>query len=216
MAWNSWNRFRCDINEGLIKEVARAIVSSGLRDAGFQYVNVDDCWMEKRGSDGHIVPFESKFPSGMKSLADYIHSLGLKFGIYSDTGNTTCEGYPGSFGYEHIDAADYASWGVDYLKYDYCGMEEHTLPPQQYYTVMRDALNVTGRPILYSLCNRGTGQPHLWGKGIGNSWRTGRDVFAVWDEPQARDAMRLPSFLQSITTAVGDMASYAKYAGFAC
>mmetsp|Transcript_37616 Transcript_37616/g.85405 ORF Transcript_37616/g.85405 Transcript_37616/m.85405 type:complete len:520 (-) Transcript_37616:720-2279(-) len=213
MGWSSWNRFRCDINEALIKEVAQAIVSTGLRDVGFQYVNIDDCWMEKRDASGHIVPFASKFPSGMKILADYIHSLGLKFGLYSDTGNTTCEGHPGSFGYEYLDAADYASWGVDYLKYDFCGMDQSTLPPQYYYTVMRDALNETGRPILYSLCSWGTGSPYLWGREVANSWRTGRDVFAVWDEPTARGLMHLPSFLQSVTTAVEDMASHTEYAG---
>ena len=190
MGWNSWNRFRCEgMNEHLIKEVARAMVSSGLRDAGYRYVNVDDCWQEKRGADGHIVPFASKFPSGMKALGDYIHDLGLKFGIYSCAGNYTCEGWPGSYGHEAIDAADYASWGVDYLKYDYCGFEkipDHGADPKRYYSIMRDALNATGRPILYSLCNWGTGGPHVWGHGVGNSWRTGRDVFAVWDEQSAR------------------------------
>ena len=159
MGWNSWNAFRCDINENLIRQVARALVDSGLRDAGYKYVNIDDCWMHKRGADGHIIPFKDKFPSGMRALGDYIHSLGLKFGIYSDTGNTTCEGYPGSYGHEAIDAADYASWGVDYLKYDYCGMERARHPPKHYYALMRDALNATGRPVLFSLCNWGTASP---------------------------------------------------------
>jgi alpha-galactosidase len=219
MGWNSWNRFRCEgLNEDLIKEVASAIVSTGLRDAGYQYVNIDDCWMEKRGPDGHIIPFASKFPSGMKALGDFIHGLGLKFGIYSCAGNKTCEGFPASFGYEAIDAADYASWGVDYLKYDYCGMETHadanTLQgAKKYYTVMRDALNATGRPILYSLCNWGMGQPHLWGMEVANSWRTGRDVFATWDERETREVLRLPGFLQSIETAIEQQAGYAENAG---
>ena len=107
MGWNSWNQFRCDINEDLIREVARAIVSSGLRDARYRYINVDDCWQEYRGLDGHIVPSHKRFPSGMRALGDYIHGLGLKFGIYSDTGKLTCENFPGSKGYEKLDAADY-------------------------------------------------------------------------------------------------------------
>ena len=109
MGWNSWNQFRCDINEGLIREVARAMVSSGLRDAGYRYVNVDDCWQEYRAPDGHIVPNRKKFPSGMRALGDYIHGLGLKFGIYSDTAKLTCENFPGSMGYEKLDAADYGN-----------------------------------------------------------------------------------------------------------
>ena len=109
MGWNSWNQFRCDINEGLIREVARAMVSSGLRDAGYCYVNVDDCWQEYRAPDGHIVPNRKKFPSGMRALGDYIHGLGLKFGIYSDTARLTCENFPGSMGYEELDAADYGN-----------------------------------------------------------------------------------------------------------
>ncbi len=120
----SWNFFRCNINETLIREVADAMVATGLRDAGYKYVNIDDCWMEKRDPVTHrIQPFKDKFPNGLKAVADYVHSKGLKFGVYSDTGNHTCEGYPGSWGFEKLDAQTYAEWGVDYLKYDYCGME---------------------------------------------------------------------------------------------
>ena len=215
MGWNSWNRFRCEgLNEDLILEVAMAMVDSGLRDAGYKYVNIDDCWMERRGDDGHIVPHPKKFPSGMKALGDKIHRLGMKFGIYSCAGEKTCEGWPGSYGYEKIDAADYASWGVDYLKYDFCGFEKvkQQQTPRHYYTVMRDALNATGRPILYSMCNWGVGQPHLWGHEVANSWRTGRDVFAAWDEHAARSELRLPGFLQSIETAIEQQATYAPHA----
>lgn len=159
----SWNFFRCNINETLIKQVADAMVATGLRDAGYQYVNIDDCWMEKRDPKTNvIIPFKDKFPKGLKPVADYIHSKGLKFGVYSDTGNHTCEGYPGSWGYEALDAKTYAEWGVDYLKYDYCGMEKTMVSVQASYEIMRDALNATGRPILYSLCSWGSGQPHLW------------------------------------------------------
>ena len=192
-------------------------VSSGLRDAGYTYVNIDDCWMaSKRSADGHLQAHPQRFPSGMKALGDYIHSRGLKFGIYSCAGHTTCEGHPASFGYEKVDAADWASWGVDYLKYDFCGLEK--VPPKQkvpkeLYAIMRDALNATGRPIMYSLCNWGTGGPHLWGQETGNSWRTGRDVFAVWDEHSARSVLKLPGYLQSVMTAIEDLAQHHPYAG---
>ena len=216
--WNAWNSIRCEgLNEQLIREVADAMVSSGLRDAGYTYVNIDDCWMAtKRSADGHLKPHPQRFPSGMKVLGDYIHSKGLKFGIYSCAGHTTCEGHPASFGYEHIDAADWASWGVDYLKYDFCGLERvppDKKRPKELYSVMRDALNATGRPILYSLCNWGTGGPHRWGHETGNSWRTGRDVFAVWDEHTARTVEKLPGYLQSVMTAIEDLAEHHPYAG---
>ncbi|GAX82413.1 hypothetical protein CEUSTIGMA_g9841.t1 [Chlamydomonas eustigma] len=212
MGWNSWNFFRCNINETLIKEVADALVANGLRDAGYKYVNIDDCWMEKRGADGEIQPFKNKFPNGMKAVADYVHSKGLKFGVYSDTGNHTCEGYPGSWGYEKQDAQTYAKWGVDYLKYDYCGMEKTTVSVRTSYETMRDALNATGRPILFSLCSWGSGQPHLWGQEVGNSWRTGIDLFAVWDAEQAK-RLKLPSFLQPVSTAIKQQEQYAEFAG---
>ena len=120
MGWNSWNHFRCEINEKVIKETADAMVSSGMKAAGYQYVIIDDCWQKSRDKNGKIVPDKSKFPNGMKAVADYVHSKGLKFGIYSDAGIKTCGGYPGSRGYEFIDAETYAEWGVDYLKYDWC------------------------------------------------------------------------------------------------
>ena len=112
MGWSSWNQFRCDIDEAMLREVARSLVSTGLRDAGYRYLNVDDCWQTHRASDGHIQPDAKKFPSGMKALGDYMHSLGLRLGIYSDAGNVTCEMRPGSYGYEREDAADYAEWGA--------------------------------------------------------------------------------------------------------
>ena len=209
MGWNSWNPFRCEgLNEALIREIADAMVSTGLRDQGYTYVNIDDCWMaEQRDAGGHLLPHPERFPSGMKALGDYIHSKGLKFGIYSCAGYVTCEGHPASFGHERIDAADWASWGVDYLNYDFCGLDKvptSEKDPKRLYSVMRDALNATGRPIVFSLCNWGTGQPHLWGHDVGNSWRTGRDVFAVWDEYAARKVHKLPGYLQSIMTAIDD------------
>jgi alpha-galactosidase len=175
MGWNSWNRFACDINEDLIKETARAIVDRGLKDAGYIYVNIDDCWHGERDSLGFITADPVRFPSGIKALADYIHSLGLKFGIYSDAGWKTCGGRPGSRGYEFQDAMKYAEWGVDYLKYDWCNTEG--LKAEGAYLTMRDALYKAGRPILFSLCEWGDNKPWLWGKPIGHMWRTTGDIY---------------------------------------
>lgn len=179
MGWNSWNKFGCDVNEDLIKQTADAMVSSGMKDAGYQYVVIDDCWQVDRDKDGHIVPDPKHFPSGIKALADYVHSKGLKFGIYSDTGTKTCAGRPGSRGYEFQDARQYAAWGVDYLKYDWCNTS--TQNPQASYTLMRDALKASGRPIVFSICEWGTSKPWLWAKDVGNMWRTTGDIKDRWE-----------------------------------
>ncbi len=120
MGWNSWNKFQCDIDEAKVRSTADAMVASGMKDAGYEYVIIDDCWHGQRDAHGDIQPDPKKFPSGVKALADYVHSKGLKFGIYSDAGDKTCAGRPGSLGHEYQDAAQYAAWGVDYLKYDWC------------------------------------------------------------------------------------------------
>jgi alpha-galactosidase len=174
MGWNSWNKFACDINERLVRETADAMVSSGMKDAGYQYIVIDDCWQISRDMQGNIVADATRFPSGIKALADYVHSKGLKFGLYSDAGSKTCQGRPGGRGYEFQDARTYASWGVDYLKYDWCNTT--TQDPRASYLVMRDALRASGRPIVFSLCNWGVKEPWLWGKGIGNLWRTTGDI----------------------------------------
>jgi alpha-galactosidase len=179
MGWNSWNGFHCDVSEKLIREVADAIVTSGMKDAGYQYVVIDDCWQGERDKDGFIQPDPNRFPSGMKALADYIHSKGLKFGIYSDAGWRTCGGRPGSRGYEYQDALTYARWGVDYLKYDWCNTEE--LNAKGAYLTMRDALYKAGRPIVFSLCEWGNNEPWLWGKEIGHLWRTTGDIAPIFD-----------------------------------
>ncbi len=179
MGWNSWNGFHCDVDEKLIREVADAIVTSGMKDAGYQYVVIDDCWQGERDKDGFIQPDPARFPSGMKALADYIHSKGLKFGIYSDAGWRTCGGRPGSRGYEYQDALTYARWGVDYLKYDWCNTEE--LNAKGAYLTMRDALYKAGRPIVFSLCEWGNNEPWLWGKEIGHLWRTTGDIAPIFD-----------------------------------
>ena len=138
MGWNSWNKFPCDVNENMIREIADAIVSSGMKDAGYKYLIIDDCWHGKRDSLGFIHPDPVRFPSGIKALADYVHSKGLKFGIYSDAGNQTCGGRPGSRGHEYQDAITYAKWGVDYLKYDWCNTDN--INARGAYTTISNAL----------------------------------------------------------------------------
>ncbi|HVO73008.1 MAG TPA: glycoside hydrolase family 27 protein [Ignavibacteriaceae bacterium] len=179
MGWNSWNHFACEINEKIIRETADAMVAAGMKDAGYLYINIDDCWHGKRDSLGFIHPDSSRFPSGMKALADYVHSKGLKLGIYSDAGWNTCGGRPGSRGYEYQDAFQYAKWGVDYLKYDWCNTE--ALNPEGAYLTMRNALYAAGRPIVFSLCEWGNGKPWLWGKDIGHLWRTTGDITNCFD-----------------------------------
>ena len=179
MGWNSWNKFGCNVSEQLIKETADAMVTSGMRDAGYIYVNIDDCWHGERDSMGFIHPDPERFPSGMKSLADYIHSKGLKIGIYSDAGTNTCGGKPGSRGYEYQDALTYAKWGIDYLKYDWCNTGE--LYPKEAYITMRDALYNADRPIVFSICEWGNSKPWEWGKNIGHLWRTTGDIVDCWD-----------------------------------
>lgn len=180
MGWNSWNTFATDINEDLIKETADAMVESGLVEAGYVYLVLDDGWMSmKRDEDGKLYGDPEKFPSGMKALGDYIHSKGLKFGIYSCGGAETCAGYPASRGNEYIDARTFAEWGVDYLKFDWCNSKN--LNAKGSYTTMRDALYAAGRPIVFSICEWGSNKPWLWGKDVGHLWRVTGDIVNCWD-----------------------------------
>ncbi|MES1191708.1 MAG: glycoside hydrolase family 27 protein [Steroidobacter sp.] len=179
MGWNSWNKFGCEINEQLIKETADAMASSGLKDAGYEYLNIDDCWQGQRDASGNIQPDPKRFPSGMKALADYVHARGLKLGIYSDAGNKTCGGYPGSRGHEYQDALVYADWGIDYIKYDWC--DTKGMNAESAYTTMRDAIDATGRPMLFSICEWGNNKPWEWAPAIGHSWRTTGDIYPCWD-----------------------------------
>lgn len=179
MGWNSWNAFGCDINETKIIDTIDAMVEKKLPSFGYQYVIIDDCWSVGRDSNGVLIPDPNTFPHGIKFLADYAHSKGLKFGIYSDAGNYTCAGRPGSRGYEVLDAKTFAAWGVDYLKYDNCYAEKKEHPIERY-RIMRDALNATGRPIFFSLCDWGVEDPWTWGMDIGNSWRTTDDIADNW------------------------------------
>jgi alpha-galactosidase len=181
MGWNSWNKYGCKgLNEKVVRETADAMASNGMKDAGYQFVIIDDCWQTGRDAEGNIVADAERFPSGIKSLADYIHAKGLKFGIYTDVGTMTCAKRPGSIGHEYQDAKQYASWGVDYLKEDWC----NTLPGQNSessYTLMRDALAAAGRPIVFSICEWGSTKPWLWAGSIGNLWRATGDIQDCWD-----------------------------------
>jgi len=179
MGWNSWNKFACEINEQKIREVADALVSSGMKDAGYTYIVIDDCWHGQRDSLGFIHPDPTRFPSGIKALADYIHSKGLKFGIYSDVGYQTCGGRIGSRGHEYQDAYTYAQWGVDYLKYDWCNSDG--INAVGAYTTMRDALYASKRPVLFSMCEWGQNKPWLWAQNVGHMWRTTGDIFNCFD-----------------------------------
>ncbi|XP_028756540.1 alpha-galactosidase-like [Neltuma alba] len=187
MGWNSWNHFGCNINEDLIKQTADAMVSTGLSSLGYQYINIDDCWGEStRDSQGNLVAKASTFPSGIKALADYVHAKGLKLGIYSDAGTQTCsKRQPGSLGHEDQDAKTFASWGVDYLKYDNCE-DTHGLSPKERYPIMSEALLKSGRSILFSLCEWGVEDPATWASSVGNSWRTTGDIADNWDSMTSR------------------------------
>ncbi|GMY18569.1 alpha-galactosidase 1 [Fagus crenata] len=186
MGWNSWNHFNCLIDEKMIKQTADALVSTGLAKLGYIYVNIDDCWAEiHRDDKGNLLAKNSTFPSGIKALADYVHSKGLKLGIYSDAGYYTCsKTMPGSLGHEEQDAKTFASWGIDYLKYDNCNNDGSK--PTVRYPVMTRALMKAGRPIFFSLCEWGDLHPALWGSKIGNSWRTTNDIADNWDSMVSR------------------------------
>ncbi|RWA12489.1 hypothetical protein EKO27_g2621 [Xylaria grammica] len=202
LGWNSWNAYHCDINETLILDAAKAMVEFGFKDAGYEYVNLDDCWSVKSGRDNEtlqLVPDPARFPNGISGLANQIHDLGFKIGIYSSAGTATCAGYPASIGYETIDANTWATWGIDYecdacvyRLYDpdnyvngtcvdsdnYCpsGYDYTTSNSSKRYAIMRDALQAQNRTILYSLCSWGTAGVEQWGNGTGNSWRMSDDI----------------------------------------
>lgn len=183
MGWNSWNKFACDINEELIREIADAMIEKGIADAGYVYINLDDCWhASERDADGFIQCDAERFPSGIKALADYVHERGLKLGIYSDAGTHTCGGRLGSLGHEYQDALQYARWGIDYLKYDWCSTDN--INAKGAYTLMSNALRAAGRPILFSMCEWGTAKPWEWAKDIAHSWRTTGDIWLSFDQVQ--------------------------------
>jgi alpha-galactosidase len=180
MGWNSWNRFGCNIDENLIKATADAMVSTGLRDSGYTYVDIDDCWMAStRDAQGRLRPDPTRFPGGIAAIADYVHARRLKLGIYSSAGTATCQGLPASLDHEVVDAQTWASWGVDLLKYDNCNNQGR--PALARYKAMGDALKASGRAIVYSLCNWGNDEPWIFGPNVGgSSWRTTDDINASW------------------------------------
>ncbi|HEY2649402.1 MAG TPA: glycoside hydrolase family 27 protein [Puia sp.] len=177
MGFNTWNTFQTKINEDMLREMVDVFVSSGMRDAGYQYFVLDDGWMSmQRDQSGSLIPDPLKFPHGMKSFADYVHSKGLKFGIYNCAGSKTCAGYPGTRGHEYEDARLYASWGVDFLKYDWCNTDSLNAP--EAYKTMSAALQATGRPIVFSICEWGDHKPWLWAGGVGELYRSTGDISA--------------------------------------
>ncbi|MGW5363111.1 glycoside hydrolase family 27 protein [Actinopolymorpha pittospori] len=183
MGWNNWNTTNDgpEFDEEMVLATADFFVSSGLKDAGYEYVNLDDCWaLPERDEHGDLVPDPVRFPHGIKALADYVHSKGLKFGIYTSAGSHTCSpiGFPGALDHEEQDALLFASYEVDYLKYDNCHNEGRDAV--QRYTRMRDALVATGRPIVYSICEWGQNDPWTWAKGVGHLWRTTGDISDNW------------------------------------
>jgi alpha-galactosidase len=178
MGFNTWNKFGCNVSDAMIRGIADAMVSSGMRDAGYQYVVIDDCWQVARDSTGRIVADAERFPNGMRALADYVHSRGLKFGLYTDAGRRTCEGRPGSYRFYEQDARTYAEWAVDYTKVDWCNSD--SLNARTQYTEFRDALQAAGRPIVFSICEWGSTRPWEWAPGVGHLWRTTGDISDRW------------------------------------
>ncbi|MFI7219828.1 glycoside hydrolase family 27 protein [Micromonospora maritima] len=222
MGWNSWNSFGCNINETLIRQTADAIVASGMRDAGYQYVVVDDCWFNpNRDSAGNLQGDPGRFPSGMKALGDYLHGKGLKFGLYQVPVDKTCAqyfgGYPGatgSQGHEAQDARQFAAWGVDFLKYDWCSPNGTIDQQVATFAKMRDALAATGRPIVYSInpnsIHAKTGPLRNWGD-VANMWRTTEDITNAWDTGQTNG---YPMGIQNIIDVTVPLAGYARPGGF--
>ncbi|MFA5889832.1 MAG: glycoside hydrolase family 27 protein [Actinomycetota bacterium] len=207
MGWNPWNAFGCDITEDLIRETADAMAEK-LQGAGYEYLVLDDCWMAPaRGADGNLLPDPIRFSHGIKALADYVHGLGLKIGIYQDAGLLTCQRLPGSYGFYEQDAKTFAAWGIDYLKFDWCFANVDNIPyacsavglsiqtclevwpkglgagfnQATAYAMMRDAIAAAGRPMVFSICSWGSGDPWLWGKNTGHLWRTTPDIEANWE-----------------------------------
>jgi alpha-galactosidase len=194
MGWNSWNTFQTRIDEPLLKGMVDTYISSGMRDAGYTYFVLDDGWMTmERDKDGNLVADQKKFPNWMKAFADYVHSKGLKFGIYNCAGTKTCAGYPGTRGYEYQDARLYASWGVDYLKFDWCNTEG--INAKEAYTTMSKAIRAAGRPMIFSLCEWGQHQPWKWAGKVGQLWRSTGDIGAAFGETVAKNGWKPLSVL---------------------
>lgn len=213
MGWNSWNTFGKHLTEALIIETAEAMIANGMRDLGYNYINIDDLWqLKERGADGHITIDSTKFPRGIKYVADYLHELGFHLGIYSDASEYTCAGVCGSLGYEERDAGDFAAWGVDLLKYDYCGAPASRDTAIVRYRKMGEALRATGRSIVYNICEWGRRKPWEWAKEAGGHyWRTTEDIRDAWD---LRDSGTGLYGIMDIIDANGELANYAGPSGW--
>src|SRR5882762_111668 len=181
MGWNSWNTFQTNISEDLVKQTADLMIANGMKAAGYTYIVLDDGWMamERDSVTGDLIPDPLKFPHGIKPVADYVHSKGLKFGLYNCAGTKTCAGYPGTRGYEYQDARFYASLNIDYLKFDWCSSDG--LNAKESYTTMSKALQTAKRPIIFSLCEWGNNKPWSWAKEVGQLWRTTGDIANIFD-----------------------------------
>lgn len=190
MGWMTWNMFKGNISEQLIRETADAMVESGLTEAGYNYIFIDDLWQGGRDARNNIIPDARKFPSGMKALADYVHSKGLKLGIYSDAAQLTCGGYTASLGFEEQDARTFASWGIDYLKYDYCNAPDDSATARRRYRTMAQALQKSGRDIALGICEWGGRQAEEWCEEVGGQlWRTSGDVRDMWKDVTKQGGM---------------------------
>ncbi|MEP7143398.1 MAG: glycoside hydrolase family 27 protein [Ferruginibacter sp.] len=208
MGWNSWNTFQTKISEKLVMETADSMASSGMKDAGYGYIVLDDGWMAmERDKMGNLVPDPAKFPNGMKAVADYVHSKGLKFGLYNCAGTKTCAGYPGTRGYEYQDARLYASLEIDYLKFDWCSTEG--INAKEAYTTMSKALRVAGRPIIFSLCEWGDNKPWQWAEEVGHLWRTTGDIGNCFICTKNKDASWNPLGVVEIVDKQKDLRKYA-------
>lgn len=194
MGWNSWNTFQTNIDLPLLKGMVDTYISSGMKEAGYTYFVLDDGWMSmERDKNGSLVADPKKFPGGMKEFSDYVHSKGLKFGIYNCAGTKTCAGYPGTRGYEYQDARLYASWGVDYLKFDWCNTDG--VNAREAYATMAKAIVAAGRPMIFSLCEWGNHQPWLWAKNVGQLWRSTGDIGNSFETTVAKNGWKPLSVL---------------------
>eukprot|EP00027_Filamoeba_sp_ATCC50430_P015257 CAMPEP_0168565142 /NCGR_PEP_ID=MMETSP0413-20121227/13656_1 /TAXON_ID=136452 /ORGANISM="Filamoeba nolandi, Strain NC-AS-23-1" /LENGTH=400 /DNA_ID=CAMNT_0008596931 /DNA_START=26 /DNA_END=1228 /DNA_ORIENTATION=+ len=208
MGWSTWCTKSIEClddwcSEREIHEIAEAMVKNGMKDLGYNYINLDDCWAGDRDANGELTADPRRFPSGMKALADYVHSLGLKLGLYTCAGNLTCKGgRPGSWGHFDQDAQTFANWEVDQVKMDWCHHPSN--PPSEVYAMFRDSLNKTGRPIFFSICEWGQQEPWTWGMETGNAWRIGHDHLPFW---------RIPGTDQGVYDIIEQMAGKSPYAG---
>lgn len=208
MGWMTWNMFKGDISEQLIRETADAMVESGLADAGYKYIFIDDLWQGGRDCHNNIIPDPKKFPNGMKAVADYVHSKGLKLGIYSDAAQLTCGGSTASYGFEEQDARTFASWGIDYLKYDYCNAPEDSATARLRYRTMANALQKSGRDIVLGVCEWGQRQCEEWCEEVGGQlWRTSYDVRDMWKDTTKEGGMGI----LDIVNITAPLASYARH-----